>query len=234
MADYYPLIAKAVAGLDKNTGEARRSLYERARTALVAQLRGVVPALSESDITRERLALEEAIRKVEAESARKTRYDPPPRPEPRPAARSADRASESARPGETRAPPPAKDTGLAAGGEERPLRADPPPRADPQPRSTAAELRRPVRNRLPAERQSLSNEGLKGFRDVVAETENLGEATAQAGKTAREAYAAVPPPSPEFERLEPHIEPEGLRSRPRRPDLPPAHRPAPSRPGWLA
>ena len=38
MADYYPLIARAVAGLDKNTGENRRALYERARAALVAQL----------------------------------------------------------------------------------------------------------------------------------------------------------------------------------------------------
>src|SRR5712675_2489219 len=73
MADYHPLIARAVAGLDKNTGENRRSLYERARTALVAQWRGVNPPLEESEITRERLALEEAIRKVEAESARHAR-----------------------------------------------------------------------------------------------------------------------------------------------------------------
>lgn len=76
MADYYPLIARAVAGLERNTGDARRALYERARTALVAQLRGVTPALSESDVTRERLALEEAIRKVEAESARQTWIEP--------------------------------------------------------------------------------------------------------------------------------------------------------------
>ena len=73
MADYYPLIARAVNGLDKSTGEARRALYERAREALVTQLRGVEPALSESDITRERLALEEAIRKVEGEAARRPR-----------------------------------------------------------------------------------------------------------------------------------------------------------------
>src|SRR5437016_5870161 len=77
MADYHPLIARAVAGLDKNTGDGRRALYERARTALVAQLRSVEPALNETDITRERLALEEAIRKVEAESARKIRTEPP-------------------------------------------------------------------------------------------------------------------------------------------------------------
>src|SRR5580765_53852 len=85
MADYYPLINKAVAGLEKSTGEARRALYERARTALVTQLRGVTPALSESDITRERLSLEEAIRKVETESARRSRTDPPPRAAPPPA-----------------------------------------------------------------------------------------------------------------------------------------------------
>ncbi len=73
MANYYPLIAKAISGLEKNTGEARRILYERARSALVAQLRSVNPPLSESDVTRERLALEEAIRKVEADAVRRAR-----------------------------------------------------------------------------------------------------------------------------------------------------------------
>src|SRR5205809_6593229 len=74
MADYYPLIARAVAGLDANaTGEQRRALYERARTALIAQLRGVTPPLSESEITRERLTLEEAIRRVEQEAAQRGR-----------------------------------------------------------------------------------------------------------------------------------------------------------------
>ena len=73
MADYYPLIAKAVVG--QSSGEARRAMYERARSALVAQLRGVEPPLAEADITRERLALEEAIRKVESEAARRARAD---------------------------------------------------------------------------------------------------------------------------------------------------------------
>ncbi|RDV03287.1 hypothetical protein [Undibacter mobilis] len=75
MADYYPLIARAVAGLDTNTGENRRALYERARSALVNQLRSVEPALDEADITRERLALEEAIRRLEAEAAKRPRAD---------------------------------------------------------------------------------------------------------------------------------------------------------------
>jgi hypothetical protein len=82
MADYYPLIAKAVVG--QSSGEARRVLYDRARAALVAQLRGVDPPLAEADITRERLALEEAIRKCESEATRRPRADqaaPPPRPD---------------------------------------------------------------------------------------------------------------------------------------------------------
>jgi hypothetical protein len=77
MADYYPLIARAISGLDKNTGENRRALYDRARAALVSQLRGVQPALDETEITRERLALEESIRKVEAEAAKRPRTDVP-------------------------------------------------------------------------------------------------------------------------------------------------------------
>jgi two-component sensor histidine kinase len=40
MADYYLLIARAVAGLNENTGEARRALYGRARAALEAQRQG--------------------------------------------------------------------------------------------------------------------------------------------------------------------------------------------------
>src|ERR1700689_4899914 len=78
MADYHPLIARAVEGLENSTGEARRGLYERARAALVAQLRSIEPPLSEADITRERLALEDAIRKVEAETVRKARTEPRP------------------------------------------------------------------------------------------------------------------------------------------------------------
>ncbi|MCJ9736483.1 hypothetical protein MOV75_40850, partial [Bradyrhizobium sp. PRIMUS42] len=74
MADYYPLIARAIAALDPNApGESRRALYERARTALIAQLRSVQPPLSESEITRERLSLEEAVRKVESEAAQRAR-----------------------------------------------------------------------------------------------------------------------------------------------------------------
>jgi hypothetical protein len=214
MADYYPLINKAVAGLDKSTGEARRALYERARTALVTQLRGVQPALSESDITRERLALEEAIRKVEAEAARKSRFDAPPERR---------RVERSAPPEPLKAaapkPPPSQDDAQEqdhGDGDD----------AESHLTGTAADLRRPVRMPPPAP-TSRASDGMKEFRSAVADAENLGDATAQAGRSAREAYNAVPAPNSEFERLEPRMEPEGLRARDRRP-LPQPQRREPS------
>ena len=74
MADYYPLITKAVAGLDPDAPrESRRALYERARAALLSQLRTIDPPFTEAEITRERLALEEAVRIVEGEAAQRAR-----------------------------------------------------------------------------------------------------------------------------------------------------------------
>src|SRR5690606_26281323 len=103
MTDYRPLLSRAVAGLDPNTGEARRAVYDRARTALVNQLRGLNPPLAEADITRERLALEDAIRKVEGEAAV---AQPParsaPRPEMPPRGEHPPRPAQPSRP----APPP--------------------------------------------------------------------------------------------------------------------------------
>ena len=66
---YYPLIAHAVERLDRNTDETRSAIYERACTA-VTQLFSNGAALLDADITKERLALEEAIRKVEVDAGR--------------------------------------------------------------------------------------------------------------------------------------------------------------------
>jgi hypothetical protein len=74
MADYYPPIARAISELGPSApGESRRVLYERALDALIAKLRSVYPAISESEITRERLSLEEAIEKVESEAVARSR-----------------------------------------------------------------------------------------------------------------------------------------------------------------
>ena len=179
MTDYQPLIARAVDGLAKNTGEARRALYERARAALVAQLRGVEPALSESDITKERLALEEAIRKVESEAARKALSEPrtPPRADsrfeprsPMPRSPLSDRPS-IGRAEAKKAEQPLPDSGGAA------------PAAKPSARSRL----------LGARTSSLKEDGLKDFRNVVNEVDALGAASARAAQTARDTRDSYAP-----------------------------------------
>jgi hypothetical protein len=73
MADYYSIIAKAISTLDPNTREARRRLYGRARTALLAEIRRAYPPLDPPGIMATRKSLEVAIGKVEVEAQREQR-----------------------------------------------------------------------------------------------------------------------------------------------------------------
>jgi hypothetical protein len=203
MTDYQPLIGRAIEGLGKSTGEARRALYERARSALVTQLRSVDPALSESEITRERLSLEEAIRKVEADAARKSRMEArtEPRFEPRPlgtpsrpapVAMPAPAPPPAAVPPQPPAPPaaePPQPEPLEARHDElpqlqddfdEPEQAEPPP-LPPRPIPSAARGRL-----LSARTPSLGRDGLRGFRDVVHDVDDLGSASARAAQSARD------------------------------------------------
>ena len=142
MADYYSLLAKAVSNLPKAGPEpARKAIYDRARKALVRQLRSLGPALSEADIAREEAALEAAIGKLEGQfspaaptppSAAGARPSPPP---PRPGRAAAVELRAAAASGAVRrraaagARIPMPDTPLA-----RPV---PPPRpASPPPPSS--------------------------------------------------------------------------------------------------
>jgi hypothetical protein len=235
MADYYPLIARAIAGLDPSApGESRRALYERARSALIAQLRSVEPPLSESEITRERLSLEEAVRKVESEAAQRardaSRSGAPDTPRPGGSkAGNALRASirPAARP--ESAPPP-----LSPPGQPRPRQPSPAPsqRNDRPPlgqedrqdsfqaRGARPEGRQPQVSmqdpQLPPGRERAAGPrrgpdapqapGVRGFRDITADADDLGRAAAQANRAARKTYANVPSPSPEFDRLDPVME----------------------------
>jgi len=182
MTDYHPLIARAVEGLDRSTGEARRALYERARTALVTQLRSVDPPLSESEITKERLALEDAIRKVEADAARK--------------ARAEQRAPA--------APVPRRDRPADGGRLE--VRRPEPPASKPAPPSLPGEPAMPHSTAQPSARERLLNaraqqapsikrDGIKGFRDVVSEVHDLGGASAKAAQSARDIRDSYTPPA---------------------------------------
>ena len=66
MDDYYTIIANAVSTLHPNTGDTRRRLYERARTALLTELRIADP----SNIRAAQMLLELAIGEVEADEQR--------------------------------------------------------------------------------------------------------------------------------------------------------------------
>ena len=227
MTDYQPLIARAVEGLGKSTGEARRSLYERARSALVTQLRSVDPPLSESDITRERLALEEAIRRVEADAARKARMEArsESRFEPRPL-RPTPRAAPPAPP----PPPPEAQQPPPAPAPPTQERAVPQPPVDPPqpwhetppevslPDADDSDDRRPTpppqapappsaRNKLLSARSSsISQSGLRGFRDVVSDADDLGAASAKSAQSARDTrdtYEPLPRRSQQTNELKP-------------------------------
>jgi hypothetical protein len=205
MADYYPLVARAVAGLERNTGEARRALYERARTALVAQLRATNPPLDEAEITRERLALEEAIRKVETEAARRARQEsvapPPPPPAPPPSAPAAgQRPPQPAAPDQRTAP---QRPDVAA----RPV-SPPPPKPFGAP--TSPEPGQPAWRKPPppaAPRTSLTDEAMKGFRDTAGAGAQRPAAPSQPKTPPRDPFAEISA-SHDFDQLE-------SRSRPR-------------------
>jgi hypothetical protein len=70
MADYYPLIARAVSRSPNKTDEARRAIYERARAALLESSRTL--EISEVELANAQFALEAAIRRVEKDVAIET------------------------------------------------------------------------------------------------------------------------------------------------------------------
>jgi len=78
MADYYPLLAKAVSALPSSDREQRTAIYERARKALVGQLKSITPPVEDSDIERESVALDAAIARLEEELAQAQSASPAP------------------------------------------------------------------------------------------------------------------------------------------------------------
>ena len=219
MADYYPLIARAIAGLDPSApGEQRRALYERARTALIAQLRSVEPPLSESEITRERLSLEEAVRKVESEAAQRAREASRTADANRPRAGDAFRnATATQRPGTPPTEPSPRGRQPIAPTPPQPeetrpqrtLRVDPPPIPREPGTGRPVPPRRADQPAPPSGRDDRGEAAMRGFRDVTADVDDLGRAAAQANRAARKTYANVPSPTPEFDRLEPSMENRG-------------------------
>lgn len=67
MADYFTILKRAVDAAPDAGREQRQAIYDKARKALLAQLQNMDPPLAASDISKQRMALEEAVRAVERE-----------------------------------------------------------------------------------------------------------------------------------------------------------------------
>jgi hypothetical protein len=156
MADYYPLLAKALANLPSRTAPtARRAIYERARKALIGQLRSIQPPMPETDIAGEDAALDRAIARLEAEYGAQS--TPPP---VAPAAAASTRtppaapsSSSAARPNPSLTPPspapgprpPAAAPTTGAGPPQRSPAASPRPASTPAaPHAATSPLARPL------------------------------------------------------------------------------------------
>ncbi len=180
-ANYYRLVARAVNGLE-STAEARQVIYERARKALIAHLRFNQPALSKAAIVKERLALEDAIREIEAGAACKSRKEIPAEPQPA---------------------IPAAGTPYRGAASESPQRDGASPATTNMPEGGWPAVLLDAREQRLSGRSSLEKQSVKGFRDIVREVHDFGTVTPKALQAA--------PPIPEAYQEE-AIEPIGDRN----------------------
>ncbi|WP_342151570.1 histidine kinase [Methylorubrum sp. SB2] len=161
MADYYPLLARALDALPDRTPALRKAVYDRARSALIGQLRNLDPPVPEADIELERKALDAAIERLEAgygaapaaPAVTPAPAPPPPPAEPKPAAKPA--ATPEPKPAPVSPPPPSPEATPPKATEAKPADVkpvalakteQPKPPAEPKP---AAPQKKPAPEPLP-------------------------------------------------------------------------------------
>ncbi|WP_453960220.1 hypothetical protein [Amorphus suaedae] len=129
------------------SGPNRRAVYDKARKALLKQLQSLDPPLPAQEVTQQRLALEDAIRKLEAEIARAGRTQTPGAPISSNTPAAARTAAPAAPPRPTPPAPPAPPAPQAADARPEAPRATPQrPNFPTAPRAGAEErpAQRPV------------------------------------------------------------------------------------------
>lgn len=195
MAEYYPLLAKAVAGLPNSTPETRRAVYERARKALLGQLQNLQPPVPAADLARETEALDAAVARLEAELSGVA----PPTPQP-PVAQPPAQPPAAARPA---TPPPVRPP-------LRPFTPPPRPASPPRPQTPGAATTPPPVPPLGARRAN----GAPALDEPADET--------GARPPQKIEPAAPPPAAPSVAPSEPPVRQPG---REPRLDVPPAREP---------
>ncbi|HZZ62192.1 MAG TPA: hypothetical protein VFE63_13630 [Roseiarcus sp.] len=193
MADYQSLLNRAVDNLpNASVAAARQAIYDRARTALVTQLRSLRPPLPDSDIEREERALEKAIAQVEQRfsSTDATREAPSEADSASPQQSAANRAvgpPPAWKPTESKAPaapPPVPPASAGAGAQTQPrptaaVRPPAPPKPPP-PLSTARAAVRPAAPSASSGEAAFPRGSPSGARSTPVQVAPLPDARANA------------------------------------------------------
>lgn len=157
MADYYPLLARALDALPDRTPALRKAVYDRARSALIGQLRNLDPPVPEADIELERKALDAAIERLEAgygnAPAAPLETPAPPPAEAKPPARTetpAAKVEPEPKPAPASPPPPLPEAAPPKA-EAKPAEAKPAEPKPAAPRPAGPKPAGPAQPKPPAE-----------------------------------------------------------------------------------
>ncbi|WP_304610561.1 hypothetical protein [Oryzibacter oryziterrae] len=210
MADYYPVLKRAISSLPSGAGDARRAVYEKARAALVRQLNSYNPPLSPAEISDQRMALEECIRRVEAENA-EAAFGLAPEPVPAPVAQAPLPPPEPA-PMPAHQPLPTSQSSAPRPPVEVKVATPPLPT-----RAAPTEAPRPASARVAEDMTDAKvGAGLSALTKTLRQADTLGEASAQAVRSARQAIEEDVEPLPSPVKVEPEFA-EAPRPAPRAP-----------------
>ncbi|WP_319532907.1 hypothetical protein [uncultured Cohaesibacter sp.] len=227
MADYYVILKRAVSVLPEGTREQRQAIYDKARKALLAQLQNMDPPLAPAEITKQRMALEEAVRSVERDL---TQEQDKPQAEESDAAPAVNVGERGDKAPASSAAPAAPEVSI--GDDEREKQSEPADKSDHSPSRPAndrGERQEEIEPLSPSDKV-IRRAGQDVLKNAVRDANAIGAATNAAVKSARDAADAVSEPreprqetARQQERVEPSLgDSYGAGSKKSRPSSDPA------------
>lgn len=199
MADYVAVLTRAISSTGADTPEARRALYDKARSALLKQLESREPPLSALQLAEQKAALDRAVREVEAQFAPPLTAAPSPRVAaptvsvPNPSDVETPAVIDPARPTSTKPISAKSDAARVAAtigastttskpAAPQPATSIP---AEPQPAPTVNAPAAPMSDPGTASIAAVTAAGREALRSAVQQTSSLGEAASATSRGAR-------------------------------------------------